>query len=555
MKKLSIAAALLALPCWAGAQQQQTTPGMEMSGQPQQQNQQNQQQSMPDMNIQSPPAMQMPKDMRVPPDGQQGPAAARETESMRNSEQQQHGQSGVKPGPESDAQSATHATMTLQEPENPDYHTGSDLPAPELLGAVAKRAPLTLGDFESWATRLNPTLAQANTLVRRSEQQGRQVSLWPNPAAGYQGEQIRGGSYGGGEQGGYVQQTIVLGGKLGLRRNIYEQEKATNLVGVEEQKYRVQNDVQQAFYAALTSQSTVVVRQRLLRLALDAVETAHQLGNVGQADAPDILQAEVEADQAKIDFLSAQRQYLQDFTTLTAVSGKPDERASPLNGDLDHPPELNTEQQVALIVANSPEVKFAQQRVALAQARIRDARREPVPDLLLRAGEQYNGEQVATQPVVKAVGPQSFATANINIPLWNHNQGNIAAARAELENAQQDVVRTRLDLKQVSEMLAQSYLTARFTADRYRTQLIPRARRAYELYLMKYQQMAEAYPQVLVSQRTLFQLQIGYLQALHGEWATAVALKNFTLAGGLMQPMSVGANTTTLNLPNGGGSE
>jgi cobalt-zinc-cadmium efflux system outer membrane protein len=102
--------------------------------------------------------------------------------------------------------------------------------------------------------------------------------------------------------------------------------------------------------------------------------------------------------------------------------------------------------------------------------------------------------------------------------------------------------------------LAQSYDSAKFEAERYKTQLIPRAARAYELYLNKYQNMAQAYPQVLVSQRTLFQLQISYLVALHDVWRSAIALQNYTLSGGLHSPMSSGSSTTTINLPNAGGA-
>lgn len=88
--------------------------------------------------------------------------------------------------------------------------------------------------------------------------------------------------------------------------------------------------------------------------------------------------------------------------------------------------------------------------------------------------------------------------------------------------------------------------------ERYRTQLIPRAQRAYELYVNKYQNMAMAYPQVLISQRTLFQLQIGYLKALHDVWRNAVSLQNFNLSGGLDTPSSTGSSSTSINLPASG---
>jgi cobalt-zinc-cadmium efflux system outer membrane protein len=516
------------------------------------------QQSLPDMGDmqmeqqqpgESSPTMQLPGDMQHPAQGNIPPE--RESQSMQRSEQEQRNQSQQRPGAASDSGSLSHDTMTLQEPENPGHHTSENLPAPELLSDVAKRTPLALQPFEDWAEHANPTLLQAQAFVRRSEQQGRQAALYPNPTIAYDGEHIRGGSYGGGEQGAYVQQTVVLGGKLGLRRNIYQQQARADKVGVDEQGYRVRNAVQQAFYHALTSQATVVLRQRLLGVTLDAVETAHQLANVGQADAPDVLQSEVEAEQAKVDFVRAQRLFLQDFRTLAAVVNQPDLPASPLQGDLEHPPEIDAEQQVTHIVALSPTVKRALQEVAVAEAKLRDARREPVPDLQLRAGEWWSGE--ITEGTQRAAGPMSFATAGINLPLWNRNQGNIEAAQADLERAKQDVIRTQLHLKQEAEPLAQQYLAARFEADRYRTQLIPRARRAYELYLMKYQQMAMAYPQVLVSQRTLFQLQIDYLHALSTVWMDGAALQNYTLDGGL--DAVVGSGTTTINPPNGGGSE
>ena len=180
-------------------------------------------------------------------------------------------------------------------------------PRPSCSQGVASRPPLKLEDFLAMADKNNPTLQQAAAIVRRSEAQAKQAALYPNPSVGYEGDQIRGGSYGGGEQGGFVAQTIVLGGKLGLRRNIYEQQKQSDQIAAEAQLARVHNDVAQLFYDTLSAQQMVVVRGRLLGLASDAVETAHQLANVGQADSPDVLQAEVEAEQAAIDYTVAQR--------------------------------------------------------------------------------------------------------------------------------------------------------------------------------------------------------------------------------------------------------
>src|SRR5258708_26497550 len=139
-----------------------------------------------------------------------------------------------------------------------------------ISAVVFGEGAMRLEDFQKIALASNPTLRQAAALVSQSAAQARQAGLYPNPSAGYQGEQIRGGSYGGGEQGAFVQQTVVLGGKLGLRRNVYEQQRQSDQIGVQEQTYRVHGDVQLAFYDALTAQATVQLRQRLLGVALEA---------------------------------------------------------------------------------------------------------------------------------------------------------------------------------------------------------------------------------------------------------------------------------------------
>src|ERR1700743_2772095 len=80
------------------------------------------------------------------------------------------------------------------------------------------------------------------------------------------------------------------------------------------------------------------------------------------------------------------------------------------------------------------------------------------------------------------------------------------------------------------------YRSAKLEADPYRTVRLPRARKAYELYLDKYRNMAQAYPQVIVSQRTLFELEVRYIDSLDRVWQNAIALQNFTLQGGLEKP-------------------
>jgi cobalt-zinc-cadmium efflux system outer membrane protein len=534
------------MPLVVQAQEQSMAdmPGMKTPPQPAKQQTSPAKPAKPNRNQQSPDAM--PEDIKRMGQDAGNPKARRNAASEHDSVLQQAGQAGKKPDDQSDQQSVTVPIQELQKPEALEFRTGSDLPAPELLGDVVKRESMTLEQFLVLADKANPTLAQAQDNVNRSLQQARQTSLPPDPIVGYTGDHIRGGQYHGGEQGAFFTQEFVLGRKLALRRNIYRAEGKSNAYALEVQRARVHNDVARAFFDTLAAQQSVVIHDRLLKVALDTDTNTHELSRVGQADAAAILTAEVMAEQARVDFLNAQRMFIAHFAQLATYAGQHSLQMHPLTGTLVEPPDFNPEEYVQRDVDESPLTKRAQADEALGEARLKDARRERVPNLNVTAGEWYSGEEVSSG---KKAGWESFVQAGVQLPLWNHNQGNIETSKALLDRAHRDVERTKLWTHNQTEPLAQQYLTAHFTAERYRTAMIPRARRAYQLQVTKYQQMALEYPAVLVAQHLLFTLQLGYIEALNQEWRAAIALQNYALMNGLEEPVSIGTDSTTINLP------
>ena len=124
------------------------------------------------------------------------------------------------------------------------------------------------------------------------------------------------------KQGAFFSQEFVLGHKLALRRDIYRAEGRSNQYALEVQRARVHNDVARAFFDTLAAQQSVIIHDRLLKVALDADTNTHELSRIGQADAAGILTAEVAAEQARIDFLNAQRMFLAHFARLATFAGQ-----------------------------------------------------------------------------------------------------------------------------------------------------------------------------------------------------------------------------------------
>src|SRR5215469_13032309 len=88
----------------------------------------------------------------------------------------------------------------------------------------AKEALFTLEEAQRLAASSNPTMRQAEAEIRAAKARQQQAGLYPNPTVGYTGDEIRGGSFNGGKQGFFLQQTIVTAGKLGLSRDVFAKE-------------------------------------------------------------------------------------------------------------------------------------------------------------------------------------------------------------------------------------------------------------------------------------------------------------------------------------------
>jgi cobalt-zinc-cadmium efflux system outer membrane protein len=403
-------------------------------------------------------------------------------------------------------------------------------------GQENPQTPLfTLDQAQSLAADSNPTLRQARAEIRAANARHQQAGLYPNPTVGYSGDEIRGGSINGGKQGLFVQQTVVTGGKLARSKDVFAQEIQLAEIEAQEQKLRVENSVRSAFYRVLAAQELLDARRGLAQIEQDYATAQRQLGNTGQADESEVLEAEVESQRLRLFARMQENTLREEWRSLTALIGRPDLPLASVSGDLEHNwPDLNEEQSVETIATQSPAVHIADADAARAAASLARAKREPIPDLQLRGGLEYNNEPLGSVPY--ATGWEGFAEVGVELPIFNRNQGNVAAASASLDRANLEKQRIALTLRDRAAAAVDQYSSAKLMALEYRDELLPRAKKAYTLLLEKYGQMLAANPRVLESQRKLFTLHAEYIAALENLWTSGIALQGFLLTDGLEAP-------------------
>ena len=426
-------------------------------------------------------------------------------------------------------------------PQEHKHHHGEIQPVqpfyPRMQRAQERAAGklFTLDEAQRLASDSNPTLRQAEAEIRAAKSRQQQAGLYPNPTLGYTGDEIRGGSISGGKQGFFVEQSLVTAGKLSKSKDVLGKEIRLAEIEAEEQKLRVQSAVKTAYYRVLAAQELLDARSDLSKIETDNAETQRRLSNTGQADETDVLEAEVDAARMRLSVRMQENTLREEWKSLAAVIGRPDLPQAVVAGDLEHNwPVVSEEQIIDTIAAQSPATQIAAEAAARAKSEIVRAKSQSIPDLQLRGGLEYNNEPLSTLP--HAIGWEGLAEVGVQIPVFNRNQGNLAAATAGAERAKLEQQRVSLTLRERASTVVDEYANAKLMATEYLEEMLPRSKKVYTLMLEKYGEMLAAYPRVVETQRKLFTLQAEYILALESLWTTGIALEGFLLTDGLEAP-------------------
>lgn len=382
---------------------------------------------------------------------------------------------------------------------------------------------LDLASLEAQTLTRHPAIRRAEADVAAARQRAAQMGAWPNPVIGGSTEELRPRESPSGFFGGFVQQTIPLGGKLAASRALGNRDVTVAEAALTAARQQVVAGVRERYYAVVVAEERVAVMTHLSALATESAGIAKQLLNIGVADQPDVLTSEAEAAVAGAELAAARTARQAAWQQLAAAAADAALTPQPLASHIsDALPVFDRETMLAQVLADNGALREAADRAASARAAIDIEKRATRPDLFLRADAGTTREYSGGRPI----GPQYGVEAGLSIPLFNRNRAGIASATSRALGADAVVDEARLDLTARFADVFARYDSARTLAETYRGTVLPRVERAYDLQLAKYREMAAAYPTVLQAQRTLFEMTAQYLDAMDRAWMAASALRS-----------------------------
>ena len=401
----------------------------------------------------------------------------------------------------------------------PIAHSELVPPAPLDSPPLTASPAVWLDELLAHARARNPDVVAA--AARVAEARGRlvQAGLYPNPTAGYSGHQINDGPGTPGQQGGFVAQEFVTGGKLRIAREAARYGVTAADWRAASQWYETSARVKAAYYAYVAAVAVLRETEWMATLFEEGLKRTDKLAAGGKVDSYDVTRLKVEVAQTA-NRVGAARQRVAAAERLLAVAVGVDRLPGEVPvGDLPDTAVMPAFDAAVALAGRSSFVQAAAADANQAEGELRLAEVKPVPNVQTMT-------TVAHDYVTRA--PMASVQVGLPLPLWDRNQGNVAAARARLATMTAGIDQARLRTVERLTAAYQRYENARRQLALYRTRVLPDAVSALEQIDKVYEAKGERFFDTLDARRVLAQARIDYVQTLGELWSAVAEIEALT---------------------------
>jgi outer membrane protein, heavy metal efflux system len=327
---------------------------------------------------------------------------------------------------------------------------------------------------------------------------------------------------------------LDLNGRKAGRVAVAERELAMKRAGVADRERRLRAEIRMKAGEGFAAHRNLAFTDELLqanRAALFVVEARAREGAVPPLEAS-LLLVEVNRLEATRRLLESRAEILA--LQLRALVGLPPEAPLALRGDLAaFPVVLDPGQAASRAVALRPDLEMARLDIALAQARIEKETAEGRWDASVSLGYQrqdfgypLNGltSTGATRPI-QDVFHYFGGGIMVTLPVRNRNQGNVAAAHADLQAAERRLEFATLIVGQEVAAALTQYDAAQRALELYTRGVRAVAQQNLQTVRQAYQLGRIPLLEVIAEQRRLIDVETGYTDSLKQVYDAAVEIE------------------------------
>ncbi|GJH25842.1 outer membrane efflux protein [Caballeronia peredens] len=262
-----------------------------------------------------------------------------------------------------------------------------------------------------------------------------------------------------------------------------------------------------AFISLLAAQRQLQVAEESAEIATRSTDLAEKRAKAGKVSPVEATKARVAASGVQIEVVNARARVSTATEKLVTVTGAPTVRNQGVVGDIEGIPEIEALSALAPRLDDAPLTRAARAEVLRSNAAISVERAKRIPDITVTAGMK----RVVTGGIRDN---QAVIGVSIPLPLFDTNKGALLEAAHKAEKAEADFDTEKANLRLELTQAYANYESAKQEASRLRVDVLPAARQALDAMSRGYELGKFSFLDVLDAQRTLFQEQSRYVQAL-----------------------------------------
>jgi cobalt-zinc-cadmium efflux system outer membrane protein len=435
-----------------------------------------------------------------------------------------------------------------------------------VVASLAEAEPLAMSDALKLALIQSPVLSAHTWELRAADGAIQQANLRPNPELALEVENVRwtpgpeeqtrsvtlngsssaapavawGRKTTTGARSGFsdseltlsIAQPIELGRKRARRVAMAEHEKVLVTWDYHTARANVLAKTASDFIDVLAHQERVALHEELVGLAEEVVRVFQLRVDAGSVSPLELSRADIALATVKLSYQDSVDELEAARAVLASNWASKRAAFSQAVGLLEDLSPVPTLQHLEEELTHNPDLARWSAELAMREASLALARAKGVPDITLELGLRASGlgDGHANQLGIDSTGgfqamrsSSSFDSGHderlvlgfsMPLPLFDRNQGNIAAAGAMIGMAG--------DLRRGAEATAQAELTAAHhsaseafaKAQTLRKQVMPKINNTFEKIQIGYREGKFGYLEVLDTQKTLFEARDSYLNAL-----------------------------------------
>ncbi|WP_168210485.1 TolC family protein [Persicimonas caeni] len=315
-------------------------------------------------------------------------------------------------------------------------------------------------------------------------------------------------------------QRLEIAGERGLRIDAARQQKEALQAELARARWDVHQQVHRLYRQGLVDTDEVEIERDVLDFTQALFEVAEQRFEAGEEPRTSVIVARAEVAQARQRLLQAQVRALRTRRDLGAVVGWTKQAAPQPTGEPEKAkPVPAKERLVEKAIAQDPQLAVLRARLEQARADLALEEREVWPAPLIGVG--YERENLASTDVENKLR----LVVGVPLPLWDRNQGEIAAAKTRTDILRQAIEDRKKVLGNLVVKQAASVQAAYGQTQIYQEEVLPALETQLDLLQEGFKLGELSLLDVMNARDRLLAVQRQYLAALDEYYAAVSELE------------------------------